>query len=60
METYWLERPPSTATFKYKFDSTHIEPGWQRGYAADCRSALPRFKSGPWLAVIPLKHLKTI
>jgi hypothetical protein len=24
-------------------------PGWRSGYAADCRSATLRFKSGPWL-----------
>jgi hypothetical protein len=27
-------------------------PRWRSGYAVDCRSAIPRFKSGPWLSTL--------
>lgn len=27
-------------------------PRWRSGHAADCRSAILRFKSGPWLLIL--------
>ena len=36
--------------------TTVNRPGWRSGYAADCRSATLRFKSGPWLCEISMNE----